>query len=127
MTTPQTPIDLPTELAPALDPARELRAILRELRRQRVALIVLAVTIIAGGTIGYLDLRGKAADAALNRTALCALRGDLEARVDQGRDFLVKHPAGAFGFTPEAIQKSIADQERTIRALRPLPCPPPAA
>lgn len=121
-TTP-TPDDSPTELEPVADAVAELREILRELRRQRIAIITLAVALIAGGLVGYLDLSGKAADAALNREALCALRADLQANVDQSKDFLIEHPGGFADVPAAEIQKAIDDKERTIETLAPLPCP----
>lgn len=122
-TSPQAPIASPTN-GEAVDPAAaELRAILRELRRQRLAIVGLATALIAFVTVGYVDLNGKAHDATLDRRALCTFRADLEARVASSRDFLVKHPAGFAGIPAATILKSIHDQERTIRALRALPCP----
>ena len=57
-----------------------------------------------------------------NRESLCALRADLQARVDGGVKFLAQHPHGAFGFKPREIRDSITNQQRTVQALRGLDC-----
>lgn len=125
---PQAATESPTEPEAPEAPAEavaELREILAELRRQRFAIIGLAVALFAIVAIGGLYLNDKARDAELNRKALCTFRADLEARVTASRDFLIEHPGGIPGIPEATIQKSIHDQERTIRALAPLPCPPP--
>jgi type II secretory pathway pseudopilin PulG len=56
--------------------------------------------------------------------ALCALRLDLERRVDGSIKFLTEHPHGFSGISARAIQAGIDNQERTIVALKVLRCPP---
>lgn len=54
--------------------------------------------------------------------ALCALRGDLERRVQTSKDFLIDHPNGIPGISRKMILQSLANQEATIHALRGLSC-----
>lgn len=54
--------------------------------------------------------------------ALCALRDDLQTRVDTGQDFLKAHPRGAFGLSPATISTTLDGQRRTINALSVLRC-----
>lgn len=54
--------------------------------------------------------------------SLCALRADVEARVEGSKAFLVEHPQGISGITPAVIQQGIDNQERTIVALGDLDC-----
>lgn len=88
---------------------------------------ILAATGIA--LIGVLNSNSTAQDVATNQqstlSALCALRSDLETRVQSGNDFLSKHPGGIPGIPVATIRASNANEERTIIALSPLPCPKP--
>lgn len=65
------------------------------------------------------DATAKAA--ATDRT-LCTLRDDLQRRADAARHFLTEHPQGIDGISRSDLVLSIANQERTIRALRGLRC-----
>lgn len=56
------------------------------------------------------------------RRALCALRADLEQRIDGSRDFLRTHPQGAFGVSAASIRVSVEGQERTVAVLSHLSC-----
>lgn len=100
-----------------VDPMVVLEEIRWTLRRLVAATIVLFVALIGGGVYVYLDA---------DRTgdALCALRVDLEVRVNANKDFLIRHPKGIPGVKPAEIQTGIKNQERTIDALGNLSCPP---
>jgi hypothetical protein len=54
--------------------------------------------------------------------ALCALRGDLEQRVERSREFLRDHPEGLLGIPASAIHVSLEGQERTVAVLGSLDC-----
>jgi hypothetical protein len=60
--------------------------------------------------------------ASTSTRALCALRTDLERRVESSRTFLVEHPAGIPGIPVKTIQDGIRNQQRTIRALGGISC-----
>lgn len=79
------------------------------------ALVVLQLAV--GGWSVYLTSRGDQA----NR-ALCALRGDLDRRIEQSKGFLVEHPEGVAGVSAKVIQDGITNQTRTVKALSGLSC-----
>lgn len=54
--------------------------------------------------------------------SLCTLRGDLERRVDASIRFLAENPRGIPGVPVRVIQDGVANQQRTIAALRGLNC-----
>lgn len=55
--------------------------------------------------------------------ALCALRSDVERRIQASSDFLAVHPEGLPGLiSPAELRKSQADQQRTVVALSGLKC-----
>jgi len=54
--------------------------------------------------------------------ALCALRLDVEQRVEGSREFLATHPNGFLGYSASAIQVSLEGQERTVAVLSDLSC-----
>ena len=100
--------------------------------------LVLVLVVIVGGF--YLILRdvGKQSDrtaivAADNRRlaregeqahdALCVIKADLRQRVAAGRKFLREHPRGIPGIPPATLRSSIANQQATLDALKPLACP----
>lgn len=62
------------------------------------------------------------ANADQSTSALCALRRDLEKRVDSSRQFLREHPHGIPGISAKTIRDGLSNQQRTIRALRGLSC-----
>jgi hypothetical protein len=64
--------------------------------------------------------------AARTTDSLCALRSDLERRVETSRQFLEENPHGIPGITPAYLRTSIENQERTVEALSDLDCPPAA-
>lgn len=94
--------------------------ILKQLRFLRIATVVLAVTLIAVVIYLFVSLKNT-------NDALCTLRGDLEARAAQTRNYLDEHPNGFPGIPAAALRKNLADQERTIEALSSLNCPPISA
>lgn len=57
--------------------------------------------------------------------ALCTFKTDLQRRVDDGNEFLAKHPNGIPGIPAKTLRTSLDNQQRTISALRGLSCPPP--
>lgn len=54
--------------------------------------------------------------------SLCSLRGDLAQRVDTSARFLADHPQGIPGVPASVIRDNIANQQRTVHALRGLNC-----
>lgn len=54
--------------------------------------------------------------------ALCALREDIERRVEGSREFLRDHPEGIAGISASAIRVSLEGQERTVMVLASLDC-----
>jgi len=57
-----------------------------------------------------------------NHAALCAFKVDLAARIDQGQQFLRKHPEGAFGFSAAQIKLQLENQQRTYRSFSSVDC-----
>ena len=103
---------------PAADDAQSIvRSIRKTLRGLVIATIVLFIAVGAVGVIGY-GLADK------NREAVCNLKVDLERRVQASEEFALKHPdtLEKFGLTPAQVQKEINNQQRTIVALRVVPC-----
>lgn len=94
-------------------------------RRAYVAVIFLMLIVAA--TLGFWRVSVVTdqvnANQQANTEALCALRADLQARVNSSTDFLAKHPHGVSGISAATIQASIDNELRTIHALSPLVCP----
>lgn len=109
------------------EPRPSANALQGSLRNLTFATVFLyAVVIVLGGAGFFLVNRNQqdTRDLTVQTTAaLCALRFDLQSRVDQGEEFLKENPNGFRGFSPEAIQQQIDGQKRTIAALSVLPCP----
>ncbi len=78
--------------------------------------------------LGYRDSNEKrheiAKIATTNNKALCALRADLVSSVNKGTEFLIRHPDGLLGISAASIQDRVAEQEKTLKALDILACPP---
>jgi hypothetical protein len=93
-------------------------------RYRKVAALVMFSVALGFVALGGTLLLFKRTDrtASQNATALCALRGDLERRVADGRAFLMTHPAGIPGIPAASVKTSIGNSERTIRALRVIDC-----
>lgn len=97
------------------------------LRRLVWATVVVYVMLAALVVIGYLNSASQrdalAATVHTTTSALCALRGDLEQRVQTSLTFLENNPEGIPGISAKAIRDGIVNQQRTIDALAPLACP----
>jgi hypothetical protein len=83
-------------------------------------LIALVVLILAAGGASAIYVVNTNKD---TRDSLCTLRGDLESRVQQTRDYLDKHPEGFPGVSARQLSESIRNQDRTVDALGALDCP----
>lgn len=97
--------------------------ILRRLNILLWATAVLAVIVLAtaGFSVGSaINATSRADDA---NTALCTFRGDYKDRVKRTEDFIVAHPAGALGFTPQQLDNQLRQQRRTVESLALLDCP----
>lgn len=94
--------------------------VLRWVWRNLATLSILAMVVVLVFTamkVVSLSREGKQA-----HDAICTLKGDLSQRIDQGREFLAKHPKGAFGIPATTIKTSIDNQQRTLDALQPVKC-----
>jgi Flp pilus assembly protein CpaB len=123
-------------MSPDTDPTIA-ETILKELKRQRYALIVLAALFLAAGVVGYVALsnRGddnerlaaKAATLAQNaetdHAALCTFRVDLQSRVSETVDYLRTHPKGFPGVPLKTLQTSLNGQKLALQSLQALNCP----
>lgn len=80
------------------------------------------------GAIVFLVLHSFSQDNRISRNAtqatqaLCALRADLQLRVDESVGFLKTHPTGILGVSAASINNTIDSQRRTIMALSVLAC-----
>ena len=103
----------------------ELRSALRWLV---IATVVLYAALAILGTLGFLNSRQQRQDLSNavfeTNTALCALRDDLQRRVDASRAFIEEHPNGVDGLTPTLIEQRAKETERSIEALSAVDCPP---
>lgn len=63
-----------------------------------------------------------AAAMAKTNKALCAFRGDIAARVAQGKAFLREHPEGFAGIPAAQLRQTIDGQQRTVDSLAGLDC-----
>ena len=93
------------------------KSIQRTLRGLVITTVVLAILLGAGG---YLT----AQSANSNRQSLCALRLDLEDRVERSEAFLKRNPEGIPGIDARIIKDGVNGQKRTIHALSTLDCKP---
>jgi hypothetical protein len=69
------------------------------------------------------DIQRVAAQSARNVAAFCALRHDIERRIEDSQAFLDEHPSGIPGIPAKQIRESIQAQRETIRALSVVVCP----
>lgn len=90
----------------------------RSLRRLAISTVILYLALIGGGIKVYLDSKNTT-------DALCAFRQDLITRVLASTDFLRDNPEGIPGISPKIILEGIANQTRTITALKDLSCESP--
>lgn len=104
------------------DPAAIIQPINSTLRWLVIATVALAIALGGIAVWTYIEA-GKSHDSARNnRAALCALRGDLEKRVETSKAFLRENPKGIPGISAATIQQGINNQESTIDALSDLSC-----
>ena len=82
--------------------------------------------LVAATVVLYVALAGLGlwvySEADSNGDALCALRADLEKRVESSQQFLIDHPDGIAGIPARTIREGIENQRRTIDALGDLSC-----
>ena len=89
------------------------------IKRALLFLVVATVVLYLGlAGLTYWAWQGQES----NRDALCALRGDLEKRVSNSQKFLSENPEGIPGISATTIRDGIANQQRTIAALRGISC-----
>jgi hypothetical protein len=93
-------------------------------RRTQWLLALLFVVQVATGVALGLVYAQVADNQRAGLKALCTFRDDLQSRADQSKAFLITHPAGVAGISASVIRQGIVNQERTIRSLHELPCPP---
>lgn len=94
--------------------------------RRVVAYVMVSIVLGFGAAVGCLALLHRTnGQATSNTVALCALRRDLEVRVDAGEKFIEAHPNGVAGITVNDIKLTTDGQKRTIKALSGLECPQP--
>jgi hypothetical protein len=94
-----------------------------------IALLLLAVVLLSIVTIRNYSAIGTAqhAVAANQRSdtkALCALRADLQTRVNSTNAFLKGHPHGIPGISAATLRSGIVNQQHTIMALSTISCRP---
>jgi hypothetical protein len=85
--------------------------------RQRLRVLVVA-TVLSYIVAGSIALFAWSLSATLH-SGVCDLRGDLENRVENAREFLENHPKGApqLGISRQEIVDHIREQDRTVHAL----------
>lgn len=90
----------------------------RSLRRLVISTIVLYLAL--GGVIFYIYT------VAQNTTeGVCAFRNDVEARVDASKQYLIDHPKGTRDISVDILKNTIANGQRSVKALSKVSCPPP--
>lgn len=93
------------------------------LRLIRIVLVCVAVGLVvnsAGGVLLYIQAQSQASQ---TTDALCALRRDMQVRVESSLTFLRDHPNGIPGINAQTIRTGVENQVRTIRALSSIDCP----
>jgi hypothetical protein len=83
--------------------------------------VLTAATVVLYIVVGGLSI-WTYRDSHSNRDALCALRADLQARIQTSTTFLVEHPEGVAGIPAKTIRDGIINQQRTVNALSGLSC-----
>jgi hypothetical protein len=96
-------------------PNETLETIQRTLRALVIATAVLYVLQFGG----YLYVYVKARE---TNSALCTFRTNIEEEAAASNVFLVEHPEGIPGITPEAIREGVRRQESAITSLGRLSC-----
>jgi hypothetical protein len=97
---------------PALHTAKELK---RALRILTIATVV--IYLFMGGIAIYTYSLSQR-----NKRALCAIRHNAEDRVNSAQEFLLKHPKGIPGITPDDLRRTIQIYETNARALDDVNC-----
>lgn len=98
------------------DPDSVINPIKAALRWLIIGTVALYIVVITVGGLAYLH-------AFASEKALCALRADLEKRVEGSEAFLMQHPKGIPGIPAKAIRDGLINQKRTVKALQELSCP----
>lgn len=123
MESPDPDSTLPIPLPTIEDVKSPLLDAIKSLRRWTVILFVIVATVtVTIFVIRSLDLAKVQHQASINTAALCALRADLKARVDNSKEFLKEHPGGIPGIPTATIRSQIEGQERTIKVLEIVEC-----
>lgn len=99
-------------MSPDSRAAREVKRWLR---------VLVATTVVLYLALGGLFLSTRR-DSTATRGALCALRADLDKRVQSSRDFLKANPDGAAGIPASVVRDSIVNQKQTVAVLSGLHC-----
>lgn len=116
---------LPRDVSAGADRAeRAVNRLLWERRFERVGMAILVGLYLVGFHTQSDTADRLAKVATTTNDSLCALRNDVARRAENGRQFLKDHPEGFGGIPASAIRVSLDGQERTVRALAPLHCPP---
>jgi hypothetical protein len=79
--------------------------------------ILLASTVIVYLIVLGLSIYGATVAGDL-KDGVCGFVDDLDARVEQGQDFLAKNPDGFGGLDADTLQNQINGQQRTANVLR---------
>jgi hypothetical protein len=93
--------------------------VIRQIKRTLYMLV--AATVVLYVVLGVLVVLTYSNSSDTNH-ALCALRGDLEKRVESSRTFLIEHPEGIPGIPAQTIRQGLVNQQHTIQALSSLSC-----
>jgi hypothetical protein len=104
-----------------MNDAKEM--IQKGLRRLAVATVAVYLALASLGVFVWVQQAQTNQVAVTTNRALCALRQDLEGRVEVSRRFLEENPDGIPGIPAKTLRDSIANQQRTILALAILNCP----
>lgn len=95
----------------------------RTLRRAWANLALISLLVTAGLGAYYLqkihDIAEKNTQA---RRALCALRDDLDKRIEGSQNFLDEHPNGIPGIPASLIRQGLSNSRRTRETLEVLDC-----
>jgi hypothetical protein len=95
--------------------------------RSKALVVLIALIFLQAAYADWqvFDLGGQiSANQRSDTQALCAFRDDLHSRAQSAQDFLKHHPHGIPGISPATIRASVTGEQRTVRALHPLQCPP---
>jgi hypothetical protein len=86
--------------------------------------VLVFVAFVAGAVLvaSFARTGQKADQNATALTALCALRADIDARIEQSQQFLDANPQGTPGIPVSLIRTGLANSKRTRTALSVLDC-----